>query len=713
MKVTNLLRLIHSIPVILGVMFIVAFPRLGIAASSAWDTNEHVDMRLVSADEAVGNGATLSLGLHFKLRPGWKIYWRTPGDAGFPPEANWTGSDNLKAAKLSWPVPERFSIFGLEMLGYKNEVLLPLTVTLDRPGEALRLKASIRYLACKDICIPYTASLAFELPPGLAAPGPGAGLIGRFAALVPGSGQGLSIERTTLLNGGPDPVVQIEARSTRPFANPDLFVEFAKAPNEIVFGKPKVRLGAGGTRAVFEVRGIGADPDAVDGADLVFTLVDGRRSIETTMPVRLGRPIEVAPDEKAALSIWYILALALLGGLILNLMPCVLPVLSIKLLGVVSHGGGDAKSVRRSFLATAAGVVSLMLVIAAALIGVKAAGLTIGWGIQFQQPVFLAFMAVIVTLFAFNLFGLFEIILPQRLSNIALGAGAPTSAGGHFLAGAFATLLATPCSAPFLGTAVGFALSRGTPEILAVFGALGIGLALPYLAVAAFPAAAIALPRPGQWMVVLRRVLGALLLATTIWLLSVIAAQIDLETAVILAALLAVAGCVLALRRLPGSRLGRHAGLVVAGLALAVIVLPGFRTPANAPASTQRDARWRPFDPAELRRIVDIGGVVFVDVTADWCITCQVNKKLVLDRGAVDAWLGSGGVVAMRADWTRPDSVIARYLASFGRYGIPFNAVYGPKAPNGIMLPEILTTNAVIDSIALVGDKGARTAARQ
>jgi suppressor for copper-sensitivity B len=712
MKVTTLLRMICSIPAILSVMLLMVLPRPAIAATSAWDINDHVDTRLVSAVEAVGDGATVSLGLHFKLRPGWKIYWRTPGDAGFPPEADWAGSDNLKAAVLSWPTPSRFSIFGLETLGYENEVLLPLTVTLMRPGEALRLNASIRYLACKDICIPYTAALAFELPPGLAAPGPDAGVIARFAALVPGTDGSLSIERTTLLTGGPDPVVQIEARSTRRFVNPDLFVEFAKAPNEIVFGKPKVRLSDGGTRAVIEVRGIGADPDAVNGAALIFTLVDGGRAIETTMPVRFGGPIEIVPDAAAALSIWYFLLLALLGGLILNLMPCVLPVLSIKLLGVVSHGGGDAGVVRRSFLATAAGVVCSMLVIAVALIGVKAAGLSIGWGIQFQQPVFLAFMAVIVTLFAFNLFGLFEIILPQRLSKMALGAGDSTSAGGHFLTGAFATLLATPCSAPFLGTAVGFALSRETPEILAVFAALGVGLALPYLAVAAFPAAVIALPRPGQWMVVLRRVLGVLLLATTVWLLSVIAAQIDLETAVILAALLAVAGGVLALKRLPGSRLGQRAGFVVAALALAVIVLPGVRTPEFVPTSTQIDARWQPFDPVELRRIVDSGGVVFVDVTADWCITCQVNKKLVLDRGPVAAWLGSGAVVAMRADWTRPNPVIARYLASFGRYGIPFNAVYGPKAPNGIMLPEFLTTDAILDSVARVGDKDARTATR-
>ena len=727
MKVTVLLPIIRSITVLAAVLLLVALPRPGVAASSDWDSNDHVDTRLVSAAEAVGNGETVSLGLHFRLRPGWKIYWRTPGDAGFPPQPDWTGSRNLKSAKLAWPAPRRFSILGLESLGYKDEVLLPLTVTLARPGEALRLKTKIRYLTCSDICIPYAAELAFDLPPGAATPGAHAGLIERFAARVPhkGPSMGLSIRRAVLLAGSGEAVVQIEARSVAPFTDPDVFVEFIQAPGEVLFGKPTVLLSKDGTRAVMQVRAPGSDAAAMDGAALAFTLVDGTRAIETITPVRFARPIETASlapidrrapppsfGEYSSLPLWNILLLALLGGLILNLMPCVLPVLSIKLLGVVGHGGGHARTVRAGFLATSAGVVSSMLVIAAALIGVKAAGFAVGWGIQFQQPVFLAFMAVIVTLFAFNLFGLFEILLPRRLSQLALGAGDGTSAGGHFITGAFATLLATPCSAPFVGTAVGFALSRDTSEILAVFGTLGVGLALPYLAVAAFPVIATALPRPGQWMVTLRRVLGVTLLATAGWLLSVIAVQIDIEVALILAAMMALAGGVLALKRLPGSRLGRHAGLVVIVLALAAVALPAFRAPNTIAASAVSEEHWRRFDPAELRSIVASGGVVFVDVTADWCLTCKVNKKLVLDQGVVGAWLGSGAVIAMRADWTRPDPVIARYLASFGRYGIPFNAVYGPKAPNGILLPEFLTSGAVLDSAALVGDKGARTAGR-
>jgi suppressor for copper-sensitivity B len=304
-------------------------------------------------------------------------------------------------------------------------------------------------------------------------------------------------------------------------------------------------------------------------------------------------------------------------------------------------------------------------------------------------------------LFACNLLGLFEVHLPQSVADTGLSAGGRPSIGGHFVTGAFATLLATPCSAPFVGTAVGFALSRGPVEIFVVFGALGLGLGLPYLAVAAFPKLATALPRPGRWMVVLRRVLGLALVATAVWLLSVIAAQIGAETAFILAAMLALIGVVLAIRRLPGSRLGRHAGKAVLVLSLAAFALPIVREPPAVEASIP--AHWRAFDRVELTRVVAAGGTVFVDVTADWCISCLVNKKIVLDQGQVAAWLRGGKVVAMQADWTLPNPDIADYLAGFGRYGIPFNAIYGPKAPRGIVLPEILTSAAVLAAAAEAG----------
>ncbi|NKB56109.1 MAG: copper resistance protein [Alphaproteobacteria bacterium] len=689
----------------LAILLFTVAPRIAFAMAGDWDTNEHVKVRIVSAVEAVGERDTVPLGVQFQLKLGWKIYWRSPGDAGFPPDPDWSRSKNLSGAEIAWPAPERFSILGLETLGYKDEVVFPLSVAVSQPGEALQLKGQIRYLACKEICIPYEAKVGLDVPAGPANPGEYTHLISSYVAKVPGAGDrhGLSVQKAVLLQGTAETTIQVEALSREPFVKPDLFVE---GPEEVVFGKPVISLSDGGKRAVLALTGIGLTPTELDGATLVFTLVDGDRAMEAATPVRLGGAIESVPSQagvEATASLGYMLALALLGGLILNLMPCVLPVLSIKLLSVVSYGGGNAGGVRVGFLATAAGIVASMLLIAVALIGVKAAGMTIGWGIQFQQPLFLVFMALVVTLFACNLFGLFEVQVPQRLADLSLSAGDRPSVGGHFMTGAFATLLATPCSAPFVGTAVGFALSRDIVEILLVFAALGVGLALPYLAVAAVPAIATALPRPGKWMVILRHILGLSLVATALWLLTVISVQIGVEGAFALGGMLALIGTVLIIRRLPGSRLGRHSGKAVLVLAIAALALPIVRPQPITPMASVQSGNWQPFNRAEISRLVAAGRVVFVDVTADWCITCQVNKKVVLDTEPVSEWLNSEDVVAMRADWTRPNDEIAHYLASFGRYGIPFNAVYGPKAVNGIALPELLTSTIVLDAAVKSG----------
>lgn len=695
---------------VLVTLLVALVPQAVSAMASDWDENEHVKVRIVSAVDGVGDRDSIPLGLHFQLKPGWKIYWRSPGDAGFPPDPIWDGSENLKDTKISWPAPTRFSILGLETLGYKNEVVLPFAAEVAQPSQPLRLNSNIRYLACEEICIPYQAKVALDVPAGPAQPGAFAHLIDSYAARVPGAGDrhGLSVVKTVLLQGGEDPQVQIEAHSQQPFDSPDVFIE---GPDEVIFGKPQVKLSGDGMRAVLAVRGIGLKPAELNGANLVLTLVDKDRAMETALPLRFGDPIAAPVSGATDTPLWQILLYAILGGLILNLMPCVLPVLSIKLLSVVSYGGREAASVRFGFLATAAGIVTSMLVIAAALLGVKAAGMSVGWGIQFQQPVFLAFMALIVALFAYNLFGLFEIHLPQRLSDMSLRASDQPSAAGHFMTGAFATLLATPCSAPFVGTAVGFALSRDTAEILSVFAALGVGLALPYLAVAAFPRLATALPRPGTWMVVLRQVMGVALAATAIWLLTVIAVQIGTEGALILTAMLVLMGVVLLIRRLPGSRLGRHAGKAVFALSIAALALPVVHMPSGNAVAVAESGRWESFDQAEIARLVASGKTVFVDVTADWCITCQVNKKVVLDTQPVASWLDSQNVVAMRADWTRPNQEITNYLASFGRYGIPFNAVYGPDAPQGIALPELLTSDIVVQ-VAVKSDSKSQIADR-
>lgn len=676
------------------------------ASDWAGDSKE-TQVRLVSAVAGTGDLEELRLGLQFRMDPGWKIYWRSAGTTGYPPAVDWSQSDGLGEVEFLWPAPTRFKIFGIEATGYKEEVVFPLNVPLKRPGEAVSLRAQVDYLTCKEICIPGNVLLALDIPAGPADATPFAALIDRYRARVPVSAKkiGMSIEQGVFMPVEDGVNLRVAIKSDRPMVEPDLFAE---GPPLVFFENPQVQLSRDGRYAVITELGIGATPEEIAASPMLGTLVTPDLAAEAVInPVLVDSFPPLPPEFERALNLsggtlWAILGFALLGGLILNLMPCVLPVLSLKLLSVLGHGGRENADVRLGFLASVAGIVTSFMVLAAVLAALKAAGASIGWGIQFQQPVFLAIMVVVVTLFACNLFGLFEITLPSRLNDlmtpgVGSGQGHHHSLGGHFLTGVFATLLATPCSAPFLGTAVGFAFARGTVEIFMVFAALGIGLSLPYLLVAAFPGMATRLPRPGKWMVGMKRFLGVLLAATGLWLVTVIAAETGIDTAAGIAIAALLIGVVLAIRNSEGSRLARHGGKVAALLA-AVIVAAPLLAPAGVgdDARTLDDSIWQPFDQAEIQRLVADGKTVLVDVTADWCLTCQVNKGVVLNRDPVAGMLESGEVVGMKADWTRPSQEIADYLASFGRYGIPFNAVYGPRAPGGVVLPEILVTDTVL-----------------
>ncbi|MDF2097114.1 protein-disulfide reductase DsbD family protein [Aquibaculum arenosum] len=665
-----------------------------LAAAGAWAENEHSRVRLITESEATGEEAELRAGLQFEMAPGWKTYWRSPGDAGYPVSVDWSASENLADVSFNWPVPHRFELFGLDTFGYDEEVVFPLTLVPERPGEPIRLAARVDYLLCETICIPYEEDVRLTLPAGTATPGPEAFLIDLYRSQLPQpeAESGLSLSQVGFSER--DGLTQLTARAETLFAfteRPDLLVE---GPDGLHFGRPEVRLSDDRLRADFTVP-VNRQGDAeAEGAPLRLTLVDGSRGheMETRLRPTEGTGSGALPAEGRSLAL--ILGLALLGGLILNLMPCVLPVLSLKLLSLVKHGGGAPRAVRLSFLATAAGILASFLVLAAGAIALKAGGAAVGWGIQFQQPVFLAGMALVVTLFAANLFGFFEIPLPGAVADQATRT--PTQGlGGAFATGAFATLLATPCSAPFLGTAVGFALSRGAPEILLIFTALGLGLALPYLLVAAWPRLATALPRPGAWMVWLRRLLGLALIATALWLLSVLAVQLGLAGALLLGALLATLLAVFALGRLLPARrtLLRASALLVA---LAVLGFAAYGPAADGSTTTRSaDQHWQSFDRQEIAAAVAKGQTVLVDVTADWCITCQVNKARVLDDERIEAMIADETVLALRADWTRPNAEIAAYLADHGRYGIPFNAVYGPAARQGILLPELLSVEGL------------------
>ncbi|MCE2509806.1 MAG: thioredoxin family protein [Alphaproteobacteria bacterium] len=679
-----------------------------VAATSAWSSEEPLDatarparLRLLAGGPEKDGGDTLLLGLEFELLPGWKVYWRAPGDAGYPPEVDWSGSENLAPPSFLWPVPERFRVLGLETLGYHNGVVFPVRAGVQDANAPVRLRARVTYLVCDEICIPGEADLSLDLAGAKAgAASPERTAIAHALARVPGEGApvGLAVERAEYAEASG--LLSVVGRAEAPFRSPDLYVE---GPEGLFFAAPETRFWSGRRHALFRlaVEGPGGVPPklaALRSQDLRFTLVDGAgkvdlRAVERILPVSPAPVGALAPETLAA-----VLLLALLGGLILNLMPCVLPVLSLKLLALAGHGGAARVEVRKGFLASVAGILFAFLLLATLIALLRGAGHAVGWGFQFQAPLFLLSMIVVLTLFAANLWGFFEIRLPGALQIRLAGKGGQGMAG-HFLTGVFATALATPCSAPFLGTSIGFALSRGPLEIYAIFTALGLGLALPYLLVVAFPALATRLPRPGPWMGVLRRLLGLALLATALWLLTVFASEIGERASLAVGVLMAGLFLATGLRaRFPKSR--RSLGALIALFLLLPLAVTLTAPGAPSPPPAAGEGPWQPFDAGRIPALVADGKLVFVDVTAKWCLTCRANKELVLDQGGVRERLESEQVVAMRADWTRPDERIADYLATFGRFGIPFNVVYGPAAPAGVPLPELLTQAAVLKAMA-------------
>jgi suppressor for copper-sensitivity B len=655
----------------------------------------------ISTDLVVGAVSTQEdpyggwIGVRVRLGPGWKIYWKSPGDTGAPSEFDWSASSNLVTATVQWPKPHRTSILGVESVGYTDEVVFPVKIQLLDPDLNSDVELKFTLFACSTICIREDRVLkaALSHPSALDAQA----LIDEWRDKVPTErSASLSIQSIDLAPSMP-PTVRIEALSDHPLRQTDLFV--ASSPAGIYAGKPKIESTGGRTIMTAPLEGDRADIDRASSIEVTVVAESG--ALAKTISLQKGHTLPTTAkagggDSSRGSSWWSIIFITWIGGLILNLMPCVFPVLSLKLLVFVRAQTPDKRELRVAFIVSALGVVASFLTLASALVALRAAGATIGWGLQFQEPIFLAAMAVAVSLFAANLLGLFEVSLPTALTNILPRLGMTSSVPSHFASGFVATLLATPCSAPFVGTAVAFALSRGPLEIIGIFGTLGLGMATPYLLAACVPNLANFLPRPGPWLLWLKRALALPLLGTAGWLVWIVAETAGPLPALGLGALLLIGFVALWWRTTRPPRDAviacLYAAAVVAGMAVILDM------PVRKPAATERrEVSWRQFD--ELDSLVRSGRTVFLDITADWCVTCKVNKTFVINDPQISSRL-SRDVVPVRADLTRPNARIAEYLKSFGRYGIPFNVVFGPNAPDGIVLPEILTKATVLSAFA-------------
>lgn len=460
-------------------------------------------------------------------------------------------------------------------------------------------------------------------------------------------------------------------------------------------------------------------PPVTTDATVILNVGPGGTPVESNLFIASGVPAAKERGGGPGRGMGAMFVLALLGGLILNAMPCVLPVLSLKVFGLVRSAGQGRSEVVRGALATAAGIVVSFLALATVAIAARAAGAAVGWGIQFQRPGFVAFLAVVVVLFCLNLWGLFEINLPQSLARLG-GSGPREGIAGHFASGLFATLMATPCSAPFLGTAVGFALAQEAPVILAIFAAVGLGMALPYLLLAAAPGTARFLPRPGEWMNTLRGIMGFLLAAAAVWLFYVLSSQVTPErVAAVELGLLALSLFLWLRHRHMTSGNPRRAARLIAEIGMIAAVAATVGIAAIAPAiGATKDPRlaaeqsaglisWEPWERARAEELAGQGKLVFVDVTADWCFTCKVNERLVLETPEVAGAFTEHAVVPMKADWTNRNEEIGKFLAEHGRYGIPFYLLYRPgEEPH--VFSELLTKEGLVEAVKAAGQTAQR-----
>ncbi|HIF9438184.1 TPA: protein-disulfide reductase DsbD family protein [Photobacterium damselae] len=655
-----------------------------------------VAVRLMLTGEKNEANKTVEGLLEVKLDKDWKTYWRSPGEGGTAPSINWELSSNLNSVDWHWPLPKRYEFLGVETLGYKHDVIFPMTFHLDDMNKPVFLSGKLTMSSCTSICVLTDYELSLDFNPEKLVPSVDAMVLyNKGNSLVPKPST--AVELTQVSYDEAKKIVSIVATNKAGWTNPDVFVDGQSKPvKQTSFLTPKIDVSGEQLIAQVPVSSWFGTPKLV-GEPLSVTITDKDIAVELSKTAD-NKPVIALQND----SLLKVIGLALLGGLILNIMPCVLPVLGMKLSSVISAKGLERRQIRAQFIASALGILVSFWLLAGFLALLKVSGQALGWGVQFQSPWFIGAMMIITGLFAANMLGLFEIRLSSN-TNTWLATRGGNSYGGHFVQGMFATLLATPCSAPFLGTAVAFALGANYLTLFAIFTALAVGMAAPWLLIALFPQLANALPKPGMWMNTVKTIFGLMMLVTSLWLLSLMANFFSLKIVIVIG-VIALALLLSQLWRIKGKR----ATLLTVGFLIivtAIGLIIGSLTADKWAKPLPQDHHWAPLNVEQIKQDVAQGKTVFVDVTADWCITCKANKVGVILQEPVYSALDQENIVLMRGDWTKPSDYVTNFLQSHGRFGVPFNIVYGPAAPNGIELPVILTSEQVLDALKQASSK--------
>ncbi|MBY0293433.1 MAG: thioredoxin family protein [Alphaproteobacteria bacterium] len=672
---------------LLGLVSSLIFP-FGVVA--LFETGQTIsEAKLISSVEGEGDQKTIWMGLDIYLQPGWKTYWRTPGASGYGLKIDWSESQNVQSAKLYWPAPTKFQTFQFIANGYKEEVVFPIQVTLKMQHTPIFLKGKLDYLVCDAAnCIPQSKTVMLSLADKPSIPSGDAPKIIAATQHIPEKNiPDLSIKSAQFIqNENATSYLRLIVFHKGPLVSPLIFIE---GTQHLLFDKISsintMHDTYGNTSTIDipiyknEKKELVRIPNLI-GEKVTLTLESGTKAIE--------QKIMVTPPPISLKVTFLMYGFALLGGFILNFMPCVLPVILLKIFSLTKYGGGTATQVRKALFLSVAGIVSSFMVLGLITITFSWLGVSLGWGMQFQEPMFLVFMMLILALFTANFWGWYEIILPERVTSLGYEYSEKEGNMGHFLSGMFATLLATPCSAPYLGTAVTFALSRGPFEIMLVFFLLGIGLSLPFILVMIFPKIATYLPKPGKWMNVFKHILGWGFFFTMLWLFYILTSQIPFFVSLfILITIFLLLFVILLHKKFPAyHRAFILSALVVAFIPFMTLFIENMKEKniIHQQVNMQKNLEI-------IRSNVKQGKIVFVDVTADWCLTCKINEFLVLNTKNVQNLLKNNKVTFVTIDWTSKDPAVYEYLKSFDRNGIPFYAVYGPHNPYGENLPQILT----------------------
>ncbi len=651
------------------------------ALSSEWAVGETSKLRLISP-YSQNSSKNITIGLEYQMQPGWKTYWKSPGDGGFAQNISWENSSNISDVKILWPTPIKFEILGLTSLGYQDNVTFPLEIEIENEFQDINLDLHVNYLICKEICIPGDARIFLDIPAGEKKINDNYFDVEQALSKLPEkdfSRTYLKNINANVLEGENLSTIRLQIESEKIFFNPEIFLHTP-------FGLPVVQHTisySANNKLITAEFDFNKKLISEDSFPLEVVLKDVNHNFEHLLSAQITKDIS---NSTMNTFIFYIL-ISLLAGLILNVMPCVFPILSIKLMSVFTVDQGTA---RVSFLTVALGIVSSFFLLGVCFLVLQYFNFSIAWGMQFQKPYFLIFITLIIFLFMMNMFGQFQINLPQNFSNIAFAGLGNKSFFKDFFNGFFATLMATPCSAPFVGTAITAAFTQNYITGMSIFLFMGIGMASPYLLIALFPKLVNFLPKPGIWMIYVKYFLGLLLLATVVWLSNILLNFFNIYFLVISLFVLLV---ITYRRKFP---------LFKNTITIASIIFIFFSTSLQIfqqHSSSAEEKDWVSFFTVDIDQLVAQDKIIFLDITADWCATCQFNKINVLNSDNIIKQFKENNITLIRADWTKPNERVNLFLEKYDRFGIPFNAFFSKKFPDGILLSELLSEKEIVNAI--------------